>query len=170
MASSCLSAEFVEAFVRQENTAQQPLIRTLLSNFDSILKDKLNLNLSNSLISIKDAHNTGDNFGDEERNKKSLYNWIVYTRSLFALSKLGSDLDGKKLAEEFDRTRRRLPMVDFYTDGRDYKYCLLGTWCQLATFDADERSNLVRALRCGKEVPSDLTSLQFFTNYNFSYN
>lgn len=142
------------------NDSREKTVTKLLSDFDSLL----NQDLIYDLKAIKSYFNTGYEFGDEESNHKSLFNWIVYTRSLGALTKLGVSGEDIKLKEELDRAKRRLEMIDFYTDGKDYKYCLSGIWSIVSTFDKEERKKFLQSLKEGKEIPRDETLIKFFEN------
>lgn len=166
------NASFVEQLAAQENPSLKTTIRQLLSSsesFERVLRDQSQNNIA-MLTTIKETHNTGHDFGDEQKNKKSFYNWLVYSRSLLALQKLGNTKEGEKLQEELDRGKRYLPMIDFYTNGRDYRYCLSGIWSKVSTYDAEERQKFLQALLEGRKIPYDSDFLQFFKNYDFSYN
>ncbi len=119
------------------------------------------------LKAIRQYHNNVYDFGDKELNYSSLVNWIIYTRSMLALYKLGSEEDGLKLLEEYDRAKRRLETIDFYSGGKDYKYCLSGIWCIVASFDEDERANLLKALEQGEDVPKDENLISFFKSFQY---
>lgn len=134
--------------------------KLLLEPSSSVLKEDIY-----NIKAIKNYFNTGYVFGDEKSNHRSLYNWIVYTRSLYALEILGEKEEGIKLKEEFGRAKRRLKMIDFYTDGKDYKYCLSGIWCIVSTFDKEERKNLLEALKKGEEIPKDDRLINFFESF-----
>lgn len=140
------------------NDSREKTVVKLLSDFDSLLTQDLIYDLK----AIKSYFNTGYDFGDEESNHKSLFNWIVYTRSLGALAKLGVPGEDIKLREELERAKRRLETIDFYTDDKDYKYCLSGIWSIVSTFDKEERKNFLQALKEGKEIPRDESLIKFF--------
>lgn len=166
--TSIAKANFIDDLANTENQLRAATIKNLLTSFDKVLEDKSQGNLLR-LKSIRNEHNTGYDFGDEQRNKKSLYNWLLYTRSLYALQKLGSQNARFKLREELDRTKRRLAKIDCYTDGENIKYWLSGIWSEVATFDVQERKKLLKALQQGKEIPYDKELIKFFQNYSFSY-
>jgi hypothetical protein len=160
---------FIEKFINCEDADKKIIIKSLLVSFDEVIKDTSPSNLF-LLEKIRDDYNTGYDFGDEYKNRKSLYNWLLYSRSLYALGKLGSKRDNSQLQEESDRAKRRLAIIDFYTDDRDFKYCLSGIWSEVATFDPIERTNFLIALKEGNDLPYDLEIIDFFENYCFSYN
>jgi hypothetical protein len=141
---------------------RQETINKLLLEFNSSLTEDYIYNLK----AIKNYYNTGYEFGDEKSNYRSLINWIIYTRSLYALSKLGFEEEGNKLKEELDRAKRHLEVIDAYTDGKDYKSCLLGIWSIVASFDQEERAYLLDALREGKEIPQDFHLIRFFEDFS----
>lgn len=143
------------------NDIREKTVTKLLSDFDSLLTQE---DLIYDLKAIKSYFNTGYEFGDEESNQRSLFNWIVYTRSLGALTKLGVSGEDIKLREELERATRRLEMIDFYTDDKDYKYCLSGIWSIVSTFDKEERKKFLQALKEGKEIPRDEKLIKFFEN------
>ena len=147
-------------FERQKDDRQETINKLLLEFHSSLTTDYIY-----NLKAIKNYYNTGYEFGDEESNYRSLINWIIYTRSLYALSKLGFEEEGNKLKEELDRAKRHLEVIDSYTDGKDYRSCLLGIWSIVATFDQEERVCLLDALREGKEVPQDLHLIKFFEDF-----
>ncbi len=147
-------------FERQKDDRQETINKLLLEFHSSLTTDHIY-----NLKAIKNYYNTGYEFGDEELNYRSLINWIIYTRSLYALSKLGFEEEGNKLKEELDRAKRHLEMIDAYTDGKDYRSCLLGIWSIVSTFDQEEREYLLNALREGKEVPQDSHLIKFFEDF-----
>ena len=71
------------------------------------------LELKEGLIQYCDKLNTGFNFGDPISNCISLENWILRTRSLYLLYKLGASECGSELNEELQRATRRLDLIDF---------------------------------------------------------
>jgi hypothetical protein len=151
-----------ELFTEKTIDNRQSTINKLFLEFNSALKAEYAYDLN----AIKNYYNTGYNFGDKESNYRSLWNWIIYTRSLHALSNLGYKENGIKLQEELDRAKSRLEMIDFYTDGKDYKYCLSGIWCIVSTFDKEERKNLLEALKKGEEIPNDDHLIKFFESFD----
>jgi hypothetical protein len=144
--------------VEETNNSRQKTVKKLWSEFDS----SLNRDFISDLKAIKSYYNTGYDFGDKELNYTSLVNWVIYTRSLGALEKLGFKEEGTTLKEELDRAKRRLELIDFYTDNKDYKYCLSGIWSIVSTFDKEERKKFLEALRKGEEVPYDESLVKFF--------
>lgn len=148
-------------FERAKDSREQT-VKKLLSDFDSSLKKDFIYDIK----AIKNYYNTGYNFGDKESNHNSLVNWLIYTRSLGALAKLGFKEEGNKLEEELERAKRRLELIDVYTDDKDYKYCLSGIWSIVSTFDKGERKNFLEALKKGEEVPYDESLIKFFESSN----
>ena len=147
--------------MRPNDSEREEIINGLINGFfDQLKKDRIY-----DLKAIRNYHNTGYNFGDEKTNHISLYNWIVYTRSMYALHKLGSQEDGIKLEEEIDRARRMLDMIDFYTDGRDYKSCLSGIWSIVSIFDQKERKDFIDALQKGELVYKDQNLIELFKSF-----
>lgn len=141
---------------------REEIIDKLLSN-PSNFSEKKHIK---SIKSINSYYNTGYVFGDKESNYRSLYNWIIYTRSLHVLKKLIPQRSYLPLKKEFERANNRLKMIDFYTDNKDYKYCLSGIWSIVATFDKKERENFLNALKEGKDVPKDEILIDFFNSFN----
>lgn len=148
--------------LRHSKSEREELVNRLTCGFFEKLKDDCVYDLK----AIRNYYDTGYNFGDEELNHTSLYNWIVYTKSLYALYMLGSQEDGEKLQEEFDRARRRLDIIDCYTDGRDYKYCLSGIWSIVSTFDQKERNGFMEALEKGEIIHKDQTLFKLFKSFD----
>ena len=147
--------------LRPNDSEREEIINGLINGFfDQLKKDRIY-----DLKAIRNYHNTGYNFGDEKTNHISLYNWIVYTRSMYALHKLGSQEDCIKLEEEIDRARRMLDMIDFYTDGRDYKSCLSGIWSIVSIFDQKERKDFIDALQKGELVYKDQNLIELFKSF-----
>lgn len=142
------------------------IIQKLLSEFRSALEIKRS-DLKYDLEAISKYYDTGYNFGDEHSNHESLYNWVVYTRSLHALHKLGNSESGLKLQEELDRAKRRLEIIDFYTDGKDYRYCLSGMWSIVSIFDAEERDKFLRTTE--EEIPKSQSVIGMVRDFQFDY-
>ena len=137
---------------------------TLLSNFQSVLKDTT-ADLKSNLVTM----NTGYNFGDELLNTISLTNWIIYTRSLYALKKLGCQESSLKLQNELERAKRRLEIIDFYTDGKDYHYCLAGIWAIVAIFDTCKRDELLDIIKVGTKLPISHQIKRMIEDFHFDY-
>lgn len=142
---------------------EEAIMKKLLSDMDSVCK----IEYSQELKHIRDYHDKGFDFGDKKSNYRSLYNWIIYTRSLFVLNYLGYTNNGIILLKEFVRAKRRLDLIDFYNDGDDPKYMLSGIWCIVATFDKIERQQLLKALKKGKCIRKDEQLIKFFENSRF---
>jgi hypothetical protein len=149
-------------------SGRDEIITKLLSEFRSALEIRRS-DLKYDLEAISKYYNTGYNFGDESSNGTSLYNWIVYTRSLYALQRLGHSEYGSKLQEELGRARRRLETIDFYIDDKDYGYCLSGIWSIVAIFDTQEREKFLRAIDAGKEIPMSQDIIKMINDYKFDY-
>jgi len=73
-----------------------------------------------------------------------------------------------KLNEELDRARRRLETIDFYTNGKDYQYCLSGIWSIVSIFDSQERENFLSAIE-KEEIPKIQDVSRMVENYRFNY-
>jgi len=173
-ATDDISKEHIHQYEANKKSASKvfdprdEIIQKLLSEFNSALEIK-RLDLKFDLEAISRYYDTGYNFGDESSNITSLHNWAVYTRSLHALHKLGYGEYGSKLQEELDRAKRRLETIDFYTDGRDYKYCLSGIWSIVAIFNTQEREKFIKALEKGEEIPRSENTSKMVKELSFDY-
>ena len=160
-----------DTFIKSKSkviSSREGIINDLLSK-DHSTGDNRNSDLQYNLEGISKYYNTGYNFGDDSLNEESLYNWVVYTRSLHALQQLGNNEYGSKLQEELDRAQRRLDRIDFYTDDKDYKFCLSGIWSIVAIFDAHEREQFLKAIELGDEIPKNQHVVRMIHEYQFDY-
>lgn len=108
-------------------------------------------------------------FGTKEDNETSFNKWILYSRSLYALTLLGVGNYKETLLEEFAARRDRLETVDCYTDSKSYPIYLVGVWNQVASFDLKERNYLIEAAESGKIIPKDENIVKYWKNYNFNF-
>ena len=150
--------------ISNSHDIKEEIINKLLFELHSTLQNSQLINKCDLEVICK-HHNTGYDFGNEHLNRISLYNWIVYTRSLFVLHKLGHKESELKLQEELERAKRRLETIDFYTDNKDYSWCLSGIWSIVAVFDENEREKFLRS----EEIPKSHYICKMVQDFCFDY-
>lgn len=100
------------------------------------------------LPKCRKKYNVGYQFGERVQNHRTLCSYVIYMKCLKYL-----DLQQFELEKVMARSRLEI---------NENKYSLSGIWSLVATFDLEERSRFVDALKQGEIIDSDDELRDFF--------